>query len=106
MKKAIISGVAALSLAVAVPIFAAEESQSSGDTTAQFERMKADHLRKIDERISSLQAERACAQAAKDPSELRTCRIKHKSEMRARSDEMRRRGGPGGPGGPTPPQSQ
>lgn len=106
MKKAIISGVAALSLAMAVPVFAAEESQSAADTAASFERMRADHIKRLDDRIKSLQSERTCAQSAKDQNELRSCRMKHQAEMRGRADDMRRKGGPGGPGGPMPPASQ
>ncbi len=106
MRKTVVSVAAALSLALAVPVFAADEGQSSADTAASFERMKADHIKRLDDRIKSLQSERICAQGAKDQNELRACRMKHQSEMRGRSDDMRRKGGPGGPGGPMPPPSQ
>jgi len=104
MKRTIVGLAAALSLALAAPAFAVEGTQPSAGTPPNFEQMKADHLKKIDDRINSLQAEKVCVQAAKSQDDLRTCRSKHKSEMKEHHGEMRKRGGPGGPGGQNPPQ--
>jgi hypothetical protein len=93
MKREVITAVAVLSLVFAFPVFAVEGNQPPADTTPNFEQMKADHLRRLDAKINSLQQEKACAQAAKNQDDLRACR-----------KEIRRRGGPHRPGGQIPPQ--
>jgi hypothetical protein len=97
MKRAVIAVAAVLSLVFAVPAFAVEGIRPSTGTVPDFEQMKADHLKRLDDRINSLQEEKACAQAAKNQDDLRACRPKYKAEMR-------KRGGTGGPGGQVPPQ--
>jgi hypothetical protein len=111
MKRAIVSVAALLSLALAAPAFAAEETQPSAGTTqpstgagANFEQRKADHLKKLDDRINSLQGEKTCVQSAKNSDELRACRMKHKSWMKDRRNGMGKRGGRGSPDGSMPPQ--
>ena len=103
MKRVVIVVAAVLSLVFVVPAFAIEGSQPPKETGLNFEQMKADHLKKLDERMTSLQEEKTCAQAAKNQDDLRACRAKHKAEMKEYRDEMRRGGGPGGPRGPVPP---
>ena len=104
MKREVIAVAAVLSLAFAVPAFAIEGIQPSEATAPTFEQMKADHLKGLDDRMNSLQQEKACTQAATNQDELRACRLKHKDEMKEKRDEMRKRGGPGGSGGQVPPQ--
>jgi hypothetical protein len=84
--------VVALSLVLAVSAFAIEGSQP---TAPNFEQMKADHLKKIDDRMNSLTEEKVCVQAAKNQEELKACWMKHRSEMQQHRDDMRMRGGPG-----------
>jgi hypothetical protein len=104
MKRAVIAVAAVLSLIFAGLAFAVEGIQPSAGTAPTFEQMKADHLKKLDDRINSLQLEKACAQAAKDQDEMRACRSKHKAEMQGHGDDMRQRGGHGGMGAPAPSQ--
>jgi septal ring factor EnvC (AmiA/AmiB activator) len=103
MKRVVIAVVAALSLVLPVSAFAIEGSQPPKETAPNFEQMKVDHLKKLEERMSSLQQEKACVQAANNQDELRACRSKHKAEMKEHRDDMRKRGGTGGPGGQVPP---
>jgi hypothetical protein len=102
MRRGVIAVSTVLSLVFAVPAFAVDGTQPPKETAPTFEQIKADHLKKLDERLNSLQQERVCAQAAKNQDELRACRAKHKAEMKEHRDDMRMRG-PGGPGGPIPP---
>jgi len=83
-----------------------EVSQPTKQTSPNFEQMKADHLKKLDERINSLQQEKVCVQSAKNQDDLKACWAKHKAEMEKHRDEMRKRVGPGGPGGQIPPQGK
>jgi len=103
MKRVVIAAVALL-LGLSVSAFAIEGSQPPKETAPNFEQMKADHLKKLEERMSSLQEEKACVQAANNQDGLKACRAKHKAEMREHRDDMRMRGGPGGPGSQVPPQ--
>ena len=115
MKKALAITMAILfALTITSVTFASEEkvappiegSQPMKEAGPNFEQMKADHLKLLDERINSLQQEKACVQAAKNQDDLKTCWSKHKAEMEKRRDDMRKRGGPGGPGGQIPPQGK
>ena len=103
MKRAAIVAAVVLSLVFAVSAFAIEGSQPPGETAPNFEQMKVDHLKKLEERMSSLQQEKTCVQAANNQDDLMACRAKHKAEMKEHRDDMRKRGGPGGPGGQVPP---
>ena len=104
MKRAVVGLVAALSLASALPVLAVEGTQSATGTAPNFEQMKADHLKRIDDRINSLQEEKVCVQAAKSREDLRACRSKHKAEMKDYRGKKRKGRGPGGPGSQVPPQ--
>jgi hypothetical protein len=106
MERAVIAAVVALSLVFAVSAFAIEGSQPLGDTAPNFEQMKAGHLKMLDDRITSLQKEKVCVEAATNQDDLRACRSKHKAEMTGHGDQMGRRGGHGGPGGPAPSQDK
>lgn len=55
---------------------------------ANFEQRKADHLKRVDERIAHLQEERACIQAAANHDALKACHDKFRSEIR--QDRMNR----------------
>jgi len=103
MKRAVIAAVAVLSLIFAGLSFAVEGIQPSAETVPNFEKVKAYHLKRLDDRINSLQEEKACAEAAKNQDDLRTCISKHKAEMKGHGDQMGKRGGHGGPGGQVPP---
>jgi len=105
MKRAVIAATVVLSLVFAVSAFAIEGTQPLGETAPNFEQMKADHLKKLTDRITSLQKEKVCVEAAKNQDDLRACRSKHKAEMTGHGDQMGR-GGHGGPGGPVPPQDK
>jgi hypothetical protein len=76
-----------------------------------FEEQKADILKHIDTRMSSLQEGKACVQAAKNDEDLRACRQKHRAEMYQMRGEHGKggpmggpMGGPGGMGGQPPRQ--
>ena len=103
MKRVVIVVAAVLSLVFVVPAFAIEGSQPPKVTGLNFEQMKADHLKKLDERMNSLQQEKICAEAAKNQDDLMTCRSKHKVDMKGHRDEMRKSGGPAGMGGQVSP---
>ena len=115
MKKALAITMAILfTLSITSVTFASEEkvappiegSQPTKETGPHFEQMKADHLKKLDERMTSLQQEKTCVQAAKNQDDVMACRSKHKAEMKKHRDDMRQRVGPGGPGGQNPPQGK
>ena len=91
MKRAAIVAAVVLSLVFAVSAFAIEGSEPAPN----FEQIKADHLKKLDDKITSLQQVRGCIQAAENRDDLTTC-------IAARG----KRGGHGGPGGPIPPQDK
>lgn len=99
MKRGLIAA-AVLSLVVAAAAFAAESGtvpNRQGGQGMTFEERKADVLKHLDTRMSSLQEEKACVQAAKNHDDLRACRQKHHAEM----DQMRGMYGKGGHmGGP------
>ena len=102
MKRAAIVAAVVLSLVFAASAFAIEGSEPAPN----FEQIKADHLKKLDDRMTSLQKEKVCVEAAKNQDDLRACRSKHKAEMTGHGDQMGKRGGHGGPGGPVPPQDK
>jgi hypothetical protein len=103
MKRVVIAVAAVVSLVFALTAFAVEGVQPPKETGINFEQMKADHLKKLDERMNSLQQEKTCAEAAKNHDDLMTCRSKHKADMKGHRDEMRKGGGPYSPGGQVPP---
>lgn len=104
MKRVVIAVAAVLSLVLALPAFAIEGIQLPKETGINFEQMKADYLKKLDERVNSLQQEKTCVQAAKNRDDVKTCRSQHKAKMKDRRDDMRMRGGSDRPAGQVPPQ--
>jgi hypothetical protein len=73
MKRTFIAA-AVLSLAFAVPVFAADSGQPQQGQTINFEQKQAEILKMIDARAASLQDDRACVQAAKKLDDLKVCR--------------------------------
>ena len=113
MKKALAITMAILfALTITSVTFASEEkvappiegSQPMKEAGPNFEQMKADHLKKLDKRMNSLQQEKTCVQAAKNQDDLMACRSKHKAEMKKHRNDMGQKVGPGSPGGQNPPQ--
>ena len=86
MKRTVIAVAAALSLIFAVIAFAVEDIQPSAGTAPNFEQMKADHLKRLDARMSSLQEEKVCVEAAKNQDDLKTCRQKNRASMKNKGD--------------------
>jgi len=100
MKRAAIATLI-LSLAFALPAFAVESAEPAKGPAPTFEQRKAQDLKRLDERSTKLQDEKACVQATKNENDLKACREKFGPPH-----------GPGGPGGkghpgrlggPTPP---
>ena len=116
MKRALIAA-SVLSLAFAMPAFAVEsgqpakevkdakgakaEQKTPGDSLAQ---RKAGLLKRLDERIASMQQERKCIKAAKTQEEFGNCRESRgdRGERRGRREGMKKRGGQAGQAGQTP----
>lgn len=98
MKRAVIAAAAALTMALAVPALGIEGSQPTKQTGMTLEQMKDNHIKKLDQRITSLQEEKTCVQASKDQTEIRACRSKHRAYMKPQRDEMRKGRGQMGPG--------
>ena len=82
MKRGVIAAAAVLSLVFVVPAFAADGSQQTTTVTPNFEQMKSNHLQKLDERLTSLQQEKTCVQAAKNLDDLKACRSKHRARYK------------------------
>jgi hypothetical protein len=103
MKKAVIATLI-LSLAFALPAFAVESNEPPKGPAPTFEQKKAQILKRLDERSTKLQEEKACVQAAKNDNDLKACRDKFGPPHSPFGP-----GGPGGtgrpgiPGGPLPP---
>ena len=93
MKRTFIAA-AVLSLAFAVPVFAADYGQPQQGQTMNFDQKKAEILKMIDARATGIQDQRSCVQAAKNHDDLKVCRDKAMAEMK----------GHGSGGGQTPPQ--
>jgi hypothetical protein len=93
------AGIAAmvLSLAFALPAFAADTTEPLKRPAPTFEQSKAQILKQIDERSTKLQQEKSCVQAATSDEDLKACRAKF--------GPPRGSGGPGGMGRPGRPGS-
>jgi hypothetical protein len=104
VKREVIAVVTALSLMFAASAFAIEGVQPSTETDTNFEQMKADNLKRLDDRINRLQQEKTCMQEAKNQDDLRNCRRKNMGKRPGFRDEMRKSVGPAGPGDQVPPQ--
>jgi hypothetical protein len=99
MKKALIAA-AALSLVLAVSAFAVDSGQPANVPAPNFEQNKTDMLKMLDTRITSLQEAKNCIQAATNHDDIRTCREKHRAEMKDMRGGMKQQREMGGPGGP------
>ncbi len=103
MKREVIAALA-LSLAFALPAFAAESNEPPKGTPPTFEQRKAQYLKNIDERSARLQEEKTCIQAAKSENDFRACRNKfgppHTPPFGPEGPPGMAR--PGGPSGPPP----
>ncbi|MBF0524025.1 MAG: hypothetical protein HQK56_02885 [Deltaproteobacteria bacterium] len=99
MKKSLI-GAIVLSMALAVPVFAADNTApQKGATGAGFEERKADVLKRIDARMARIQQEKDCVNAAKSHDELKACRDKY-GPPGGHQGMMKGPMGPGGSGHP------
>ena len=89
MKKALIAA-ALLATAFTVPAWAADGNQPAGaQPRGDFKERKAQMLKHMDERISAMQQERKCVQAAKNEDDMRSCRERQRSMRESHRDEMR-----------------
>ena len=84
MKRTLIAVAASLSLIFASITFAVEDIQPSASTAPDFEKMKADYLKRLETRMSSLQQEKTCIEAAKNQADLKTCRQKNRASMKTK----------------------
>ncbi len=103
MKRAVIAAFV-LSLAFALPAFAAESNEPPKGAAPTFEQRKAQYLKSIDERSARLQEEKTCIQASKNENDFRACRNKfgppHAPPFSLEGPPGMAR--PGSPGGPPP----
>ena len=83
---------AVLSLAFAVPAFAAGTGQPPMGPGPNFDQRKAEVLKKLDEQMSSLQEAKVCIQAAKNHDDMKACREKHMAEVKQSREGMRKQG--------------
>ncbi|HMK49458.1 MAG TPA: hypothetical protein VK435_05355 [Thermodesulfovibrionales bacterium] len=95
MKRVLVAVAVAVSLVFAVAAFGADGTAPAKAAGMSFEEKKAFHLKKLDERIKSLQDERVCAEAAQTPDALKACWQKHRAEMKEHRGPMKGKGGPG-----------
>ena len=65
---------ALLSLSFAMPLFAIEEGQPPKGTGPNFEARKAEILKRVDERLTSLQQMKVCIQTARTSDDAKACR--------------------------------
>jgi hypothetical protein len=97
MKRAVIATLI-FSLAFALPAFAVESNEPQKGPAPTFEQRKAQDLKRLDDRSTKLQEEKACVQATKNDNDLKACREKFRPPHGPGG-----KGHPGRPGGPTPP---
>ena len=84
MKKTMVAAV--IFLFFAAPAFAADNNAlpakgPGGPADAKFDQVKADVLKRIDERIARIQEIKTCVEAAQNYNNLEACREKFKEEM-------------------------
>jgi hypothetical protein len=105
MKRAVIAAIV-LSLAFALPAFAAESNQPPKGQAPTFEQKKTQILKSLDERSAKIQEERNCVKAAKKDDDLKACRNKfgppHGPGDPAGMGPPGAHGGSPPPGGPPP----
>jgi hypothetical protein len=95
MKTRVIAAVV-LTLAFAVPVFAADGGQPSNGSGPNFEQRKAEILDRLSNQAANLQQAKDCVQAAKNRDDLKACREKHMAAADGSRAGMRKQGG--GPG--------
>ena len=98
MKRAVIVAIVVF-LAFALPAFAVESNEPPKGPAPTFEQKKAQLLKSLDERITKLQQEKTCVQAAKKDEDLQACMRKYSPFSPGGPGGM---GHPGFPGGPPP----
>lgn len=79
---------AVLFLAFASPVLASDVSQQPAGPP-DFKQRKAEMLKNLDERISGLQQDRKCIQAANTPDDIRVCRDKVRDAMQKNREQQR-----------------
>lgn len=100
MKRYVIAA-AVLSLVFAAAAFAADSGAPQKGPGLSFEERRGEVLKHIDTRLTSLQAEKVCVEAARNQDDLRACKQKHHAEMdhlRGEHGTCGCKEGPGGPG--------
>jgi hypothetical protein len=80
----------AVLLALAVPVFAAED-EDKATKQDNFSERKAQILKKLNDQIRNLQEAKTCVQAAKDQDAIKTCREKQMAERKQLQEEMRKK---------------
>ncbi len=90
MKTGVIAVVVVLSLVFVLSVSASEGVQPAQETIVNFDQIKADQLKNIDERIENLQQQKTCVQMAKDQDNLSGCWMKHKAEGKRNRNDMRK----------------
>jgi hypothetical protein len=86
---------AALLLAFAAPVIAAEGDPPSEAPAPNLDQRKADIQKKLDTEIASAQEAKTCVQAATTQDNIKACMEKHKTETQQLRGENRKSGGRG-----------
>jgi len=90
MKTGVIGVAAVLSLVFVLSVSASEGVQPAKEAALNFDQIKADQLKNIDERIENLQQQKTCVQMAKDQDNLSDCWMKYKAEGKRNRNDMRK----------------
>ena len=90
MKKGVIIA-AVLSLAFLATASAIESDQTSKGPDHKFEMEKAEILNMLDVRMTNIQENKACIEAAKNHSDLRLCMEKRRVALRKKFQEMKKK---------------
>ena len=80
MKKALFAAV--LTVAIAMPAFAAESTAPPPKPQPNFAELKAATIQRIDKRIALSQEEKACVQAATSSADIVACREKVREQLK------------------------
>jgi len=80
MKREITAVATVLSLAFAAPAFATEGTKTSQETSSNFEQVKDNYLKRLEDRMNRLQQEKTCIEKAQNQDELRNCKWKNKGK--------------------------
>jgi hypothetical protein len=93
VKREMIAAATVLLLTFATPALAVEEVQPSAETETNFEQIKANSLKRIDDRINTLKEEKTCVEGAKNKSELQKCAMKSKRSRRVMGNRFKKSSG-------------